>query len=206
MAETPFAIGADARCAKGSAARGPAWSLSRSRGGHRSGGRTKALARPGPACPAGPCRCRDTGGSPAALHSGGVRPARLCRSFGFRDGDEPGQYFGYSARTEAHVALLQPARREAQTGEDEPTGTDGSLPPGEVGVRRTQRVYASDGEIGLSRGACPRPSQPPREPRCCCKRGTVWPQGSDHPTAPSPGWRTAFISTSPSSRWRPSRS
>ena len=28
----------------------------------------------------------------------------------------------------------------------------GSLPPGEVGVRRNQRVYATDGEIGRVEG------------------------------------------------------
>ena len=40
----------------------------------------------------------------------------------------------------------------AQTREDEPTGTYGSLPPGEVGVRRDKRVFATDGEIGRVEG------------------------------------------------------
>ena len=39
-----------------------------------------------------------------------------------------------------------------QTREDEPTGAYGSLPPGEVGVRRDKPVYATDGEIGRVEG------------------------------------------------------
>ena len=39
-----------------------------------------------------------------------------------------------------------------QAREDEPTGAYGSLPPGEVGVRRDKRVYATDGEIGRVEG------------------------------------------------------
>ena len=39
-----------------------------------------------------------------------------------------------------------------QTRAEEPTGTYGSLPPDEVGVRRNKRVYATDGEIGRVEG------------------------------------------------------
>ena len=39
-----------------------------------------------------------------------------------------------------------------QTQAEEPTGTYGSLPPGEVGVRRNKRVFATDGEIGRVEG------------------------------------------------------
>ena len=39
-----------------------------------------------------------------------------------------------------------------QAGEDGPAGGYGSLPPGEVGVRRDKRVYATDGEIGRVEG------------------------------------------------------
>ncbi len=39
-----------------------------------------------------------------------------------------------------------------QAREDRPAGGYGSLPPGEVGVRRDKRVYATDGEIGRVEG------------------------------------------------------
>ncbi len=64
------------------------------------------------------------------------------------------QYAGYSAE---QLLILPYYGRIAggdipQPGEDAPTGADDSLPPGEVGVRRNKRVYATDGEIGRVEG------------------------------------------------------
>lgn len=38
------------------------------------------------------------------------------------------------------------------TGDEQPTGSYASLPPGEFDVRRDERVYATDGEIGRVEG------------------------------------------------------
>ena len=64
------------------------------------------------------------------------------------------QYSGYSAEQMLTWPYYSPIGGEnmPQTREDEPTGADGSLPPGEVGVRRNKRVYATDGEIGRVEG------------------------------------------------------
>jgi len=64
------------------------------------------------------------------------------------------QYSGYSAEQKLMWPYYSPIEGEGmpQTGEDEPAGAYGSLPPGEVGVRRNVRVYATDGEIGRVEG------------------------------------------------------
>jgi sporulation protein YlmC with PRC-barrel domain len=64
------------------------------------------------------------------------------------------QHSGYSAEQKLMWPYYSPIEGEGmpQTGEDEPTGTYGSLPAGEVGVRRNERVYAADGEIGRVEG------------------------------------------------------
>jgi sporulation protein YlmC with PRC-barrel domain len=64
------------------------------------------------------------------------------------------QYAGYSAE---QVLMLPYYGRVAgddtpQAQADEPTGAYGSLPPGEVDIRRDKRVYATDGEIGRVEG------------------------------------------------------
>jgi sporulation protein YlmC with PRC-barrel domain len=41
---------------------------------------------------------------------------------------------------------------DRRTREGEPAGAYGSLPPGEVDVRRGKRVYATDGEVGRVEG------------------------------------------------------
>ena len=66
----------------------------------------------------------------------------------------PEQYSGYSAEQALMWPYYSPIRGEdmPQTREDEPTGAHGSLPPGEVEVRRNKRVYATDGEIGRVEG------------------------------------------------------
>ena len=66
----------------------------------------------------------------------------------------PEQYSGYSAEQKLMWPYYSPIEGEGmrQSGEDEPTGAYGSLPPGEVGVRRNERVYATDGEIGRVEG------------------------------------------------------
>ena len=64
------------------------------------------------------------------------------------------QYSGYSAEQMLMWPYYSPIGGEdmTQTREDEPTGGLGSLPPGEVDVRRNKRVYATDGEIGRVEG------------------------------------------------------
>jgi len=64
------------------------------------------------------------------------------------------QYSGYSAEQMLMSPYYSPIGDEdvPQTREDEPAGAYGSLPPGEVEVRRNKRVYATDGEIGRVEG------------------------------------------------------
>jgi sporulation protein YlmC with PRC-barrel domain len=64
------------------------------------------------------------------------------------------QYAGYSAE---QILMLPYYGRVAgedmpQAPEDESAGAYGSVPPGEVGVRRDKPVYATDGEIGRVEG------------------------------------------------------
>ncbi len=71
----------------------------------------------------------------------------------FAPGTSLDQYAGYSAE---QILVLPYYRRAAgedlpQTGE-EPTGRYGSLPAGELDVHRNKRVYATDGEIGRVKG------------------------------------------------------
>ena len=72
----------------------------------------------------------------------------------FAPGSSLGQYPGYSAEQMLMLPYYSRVRGEdmPQTREDEPIGSYGSLPPGEVGVRRGKRVYATDGEIGRVEG------------------------------------------------------
>ena len=64
------------------------------------------------------------------------------------------QYSGYSAEQMLMLPYYSPIGGEdvPQTREDEPTGAYRSLAPGEVDVRRNERVYATDGEIGRVEG------------------------------------------------------
>ena len=64
------------------------------------------------------------------------------------------QYSGYSAEQMLMWPYYSPIGGEdmPQTREHEPTGAYDSLPPGEVDVRRNKRVYATDGEIGRVEG------------------------------------------------------
>ena len=64
------------------------------------------------------------------------------------------QYSGYSAEQMLMSPYYSPIGDEdvPQTREDEPAGAYGSLPPSEVEVRRNKRVYATDGEIGQVEG------------------------------------------------------
>jgi len=63
-------------------------------------------------------------------------------------------YPGYSAEQLLMWPYYSPIGGEdmPQAREAEPAGAYGSLPPGEVGVRRNKRVYATDGEIGRVEG------------------------------------------------------
>jgi len=64
------------------------------------------------------------------------------------------QYSGYSAEQKLMWPYYSPIEGEGTppTRDGEPTGAYGSLPPGEVEVRRNKRVYATDGEIGRVEG------------------------------------------------------
>jgi sporulation protein YlmC with PRC-barrel domain len=64
------------------------------------------------------------------------------------------QYSGYSAEQMLMLPYYSRIGGEdtPQAREDEPTGADGSLAPDEVDVRRNERVYATDGEIGRIEG------------------------------------------------------
>ncbi len=72
----------------------------------------------------------------------------------FAPGASSDQYAGYSTEQLLMLPYYSRVAGEgmAQTREDEPTGTYSSLPPGEVDVRRGKRVYATDGEIGRVEG------------------------------------------------------
>jgi len=65
-----------------------------------------------------------------------------------------GRYPGYSAEQMLMWPYYSPIGGEdmPQTREDELAGGYGSLPPDEVDVRRNERVYATDGEIGRVEG------------------------------------------------------
>jgi sporulation protein YlmC with PRC-barrel domain len=78
---------------------------------------------------------------------------RLMEDAHFVPGTRLDQYLGYSAEQ----LLLMPYYTRVgadipQIREGEPAGTGGSLPPGQVDVRRGKRVYATDGEIGRVEG------------------------------------------------------
>ena len=72
----------------------------------------------------------------------------------FAPGTSLDQYAGYSTE---QILMLPYYRRVAgeelsQTGGEQPAGNYGSLPAGELDVRRNERVYATDGEIGRVEG------------------------------------------------------
>jgi len=72
----------------------------------------------------------------------------------FAQGTSLDRYADYSAEQMLMLPYYSRVVGEdmAQTREDESAGAHGSLPPGEVGVRRNKRVYATDGEIGRVEG------------------------------------------------------
>ena len=132
--------------------------------------------------------------------------ARFAEETDFTAGTSLEEYPGYSAEQ----ILGRPTKPDRRPGPAvdprlEPTGIYDSLPPGEVGVRRNQRVYASDGEIGRIEGIVI-DSAAITLATCCCKRGTcLAAEKRISRLAPSPGLWTASSSTSPSSRWRTCR-
>jgi sporulation protein YlmC with PRC-barrel domain len=78
---------------------------------------------------------------------------RLAEDAHFAPASRLDQYLGYSAEQ----LLLMPYYTRVgadipQIREGEPAGAYGSLPPGEVDVRRGKRVYATDGEVGRVEG------------------------------------------------------
>ncbi len=72
----------------------------------------------------------------------------------FAAGTSPDQYAGYSAEQMLMLPYYSRVAGEdlPQAREDEPAGAYGSMPPDEVGVRRHKRVYATDGEVGRVEG------------------------------------------------------
>ena len=79
---------------------------------------------------------------------------RFAEDAHFRQGTSLDQHSGYSAEQLLMLPYYKRAADEGRprTRESEPVGTYGSLPPGEVGVRRGKPVYATDGEIGRVEG------------------------------------------------------
>ncbi len=155
MAETPFVIGADARCVDGvcgKVVRVVVDPVARSvthlvvQPGHWVGlGRLVPLDLVAAATPNG-VRLRCTRAEFDELG--------FAEDAHFAPGTSLDQYPGYSAE---QLLMLPYYSRVVgddmpQTQEDEPAGSYGSLPPDEVGVRRNKRVYATDGEIGRVEG------------------------------------------------------
>ena len=72
----------------------------------------------------------------------------------FAPGTSPDQYAGYSTEQILMLPYYRRAGGEdlSPTGDEQPAGSYGSLPPGELDVRRNKRVYATDGEIGRVEG------------------------------------------------------
>ena len=70
------------------------------------------------------------------------------------------QYAGYSADQILMLPYYRQLEGEDQspTGDEQPTGSYGSLPPGELDVGRNKRVFATDGEIGRVEGLVIDPS------------------------------------------------
>jgi sporulation protein YlmC with PRC-barrel domain len=102
--------------------------------------------------PAAPNAIVDTTAKPVVRDAG--RVVATARATHFAPGTGVDQYPGYSAEQLLMLPYYSRIMGEgvAQAREDEPTGAYGSLPPGEVGVRRGKRVYATDGEIGRVEG------------------------------------------------------
>ena len=89
------------------------------------------------------------------MHSGGVRRAPLRRGCAFQAGDPAWTSTQATVRNSCSCCpTTSGPQTEGGPGprESEPVGTYGSLPPGEVGVRRGKPVYATDGEIGQVEG------------------------------------------------------
>ena len=155
MAETPFAIGADARCADGVCGkvthivvdpvkRAVTHLVVEPR--HRPGlGRLVPLDLVDAATPE-EVRLRCTRAEFDQLG--------FAENTDFAPRTSLHQYSGYSAEQTLMLPYYSPIGGEdmTQTREDKPTGAYGSLPPGEVDVRRNERVYATDGEIGRVEG------------------------------------------------------
>ncbi len=155
MAETPFVIGADARCVDGvcgKVVRVVVDPVARSvthlvvQPGHWVGlGRLVPLDLVAAATP-NEVRLRCTRAEFDELG--------FAEDAHFAPGTSLDQYPGYSAE---QMLMLPYYSRVVgddmpQTQADEPIGSYGSLPPDEVGVRRNKRVYATDGEIGRVEG------------------------------------------------------
>jgi len=155
MAETPFVIGADARCADGvcgkvtrvvvdPVARAVTHLVVQPR--HWPGlGRLVPLGLVAAATPT-EVRLRCTRAEFDELG--------FAEDAHFAQGTSLDRYADYSAEQMLMLPYYSRVVGEdmAQTREDESAGAHGSLPPGEVGVRRNKRVYATDGEIGRVEG------------------------------------------------------
>ena len=79
---------------------------------------------------------------------------RFTEDTDFVPGANLDQYSGYSSEQMLMLPYYgwRAGEDMPQAREDEPAGAYGSLPPGEVGVRRNKPVYATDGEIGRVEG------------------------------------------------------
>ena len=155
MAETPFAIGADARCADGVCGKVTRVVVNPVKRAvthlvveprHRPGlGRLVPLDLVDAATPE-EVRLLCTRAEFDQLG--------FAEDTDFAPRTSPDQYPGYSAEQMLMWPYYSPIGGEdvPQTREDEPAGAYDSLPPGEVDVRRNKLVYATDGEIGRVEG------------------------------------------------------
>ena len=155
MAETPFTIGADARCSDGVCGR-----VTRVVVDPVARAVTHLVVQPGNWPGLGRLVPLDLveGATPKEIQLRCTRAEfdalRFAEDTDFVPGASRGQYSGYSAEQLLMLPYYGWTAGEdvRQAREDGPAGAYGSLPPGEVGVRRDKRVYATDGEIGRVEG------------------------------------------------------
>ena len=117
------------------------------------------------------------------------------------------QYSGYSAEQMLMLPYYSRIAGEGmpQARKDEPTSAYGSLPPGEVAVRRDKRVYATDGEIGRVEGLVIDPGNH-HVSHVLLQKGHLFGRRQVAiPIAAVTGVANTSSSTSPSGRWSPCR-
>jgi sporulation protein YlmC with PRC-barrel domain len=155
MAETPFTIGADARCTDGVCGK-----VTRVVVDPVARTVTQLVVQPGNWPGLGRLVPLDLveGATPKEVRLRCTRAEfgelRFAEDTDFAPSAGSDQYPGYSSE---QMLMLPYYGRIAgadtsPAGDDQPAGAYGALPPGEVGVRRDKRVLATDGEVGRVEG------------------------------------------------------